>query len=135
MLDSSTLHHHYIHTKLRHSTSNKLLGQEALEVAEVDRETVDTHTEDTVVEEDGASSQEEVEEGTPLTDLAVLDSPVPLAARADQEAQEELEEGMVAAEADQATLRALELRQNGDGLEDLLATRGWGGYIFLFFTK
>ena len=44
--------------------------------------------------------------------LAVLDSPVPLAARADQEAQEELEEDTVAAEVDQVTLRALELCQN-----------------------
>ena len=109
-MDSNTLHHHYFHTKLRHSTSNKLLAQEASEEAEVDRETVDTHTEDTVVEEDGASSQEEVEEETPLTDLAVLDSPVPLAARADQAAQEDLEEEAAAVE-DQATLRALELRQ------------------------
>ena len=62
--------------------------------------------------EDGASCQEEVEEETPLMDLAVLDSPVPLAARADQEAQEELEEEVVAAEADQATLWALELDQS-----------------------
>ena len=111
-MDSSTLHHHYFHTKLRHSTSNKLLAQEASEEAEVDRETVDTHTEDTVVEEDGASSQEEVVEVTPRMGLAILDSPVPLAARADQEAQEELEEDTVAAEVDQATLRALELCQN-----------------------
>ena len=76
----------------------------------MDQEMVDTHTEDQEAEEDGASSQEEVEEETPLTDLAVLDSPVPLAARADQEAQEDLEEEAAAVE-DQATLRALELRQ------------------------
>ena len=62
--------------------------------------------------EDGGSSQEEVDEETPRMELAVLDSPVPLAARADQEAQEELEEDTVAAEVDQATLRALELCQN-----------------------
>ena len=80
-MDSSTLHHHYFHTKLRHSTSNKLLAQEASEEAEVDRETVDTHTEDTATEEDGDSSQEEVDEEPPRMDLVVLDSPVPLAAR------------------------------------------------------
>ena len=73
---------------------------------------VDTHTEDTATEEDGDSSQEEVVEVTPRMGLAILDSPVPLAARADQEAQEELEEDTVAAEVDQATLRALELCQN-----------------------
>ena len=70
---------------------------------------VDTHTEDQEAEEDGASCQEEVEEETPLTGLVVLDSPVPLAARADQVAQEDLEEEAAAVE-DQATLRALELR-------------------------
>ena len=111
-MDSSTLHHHYIHTKLRHSTSNKLLAQEASVAAEVDQVILDTHTEDTATEEDGDLSQEEVDEVTPRMGLAVLDSPVPLAARADQEAQEELEEDTVAAEVDQATLRALELCQN-----------------------
>ena len=112
MLDSITLHHHYIHTKLRHSTSNKLLAQEASVAAEVDQVILDTRTEDTATEEDGDSSQEEVVEVTPRMGLATLDSPVPLAARADQEAQEELEEDTVAAEVDQATLRALELCQN-----------------------
>ena len=91
-------------------TFTKLQVQEEWEEAEEDQEMVDTHTEDTATEEDGASSQEEVEEETPLTDLAVLDSPVPLAARADQAAQEDLEEEAAAVE-DQATLRALELRQ------------------------
>ena len=80
--------------------------------AEVDQVILDTRTEDTATEEDGDSSQEEVVEVTPRMGLAILDSPVPLAARADQEAQEELEEDTVAAEVDQATLRALELCQN-----------------------
>ena len=80
--------------------------------AEVDQVILDTRTEDTATEEDGDSSQEEVDEVTPRVDLVVLDSPVPLAARADQEAQEELEEDTVAAEVDQVTLRALELCQN-----------------------
>ena len=110
MLDSSTLHHHYIHTKLRHSTSNKLLAQEASVAAEVDQVILDTHTEDTATEEDGDLSQEEVDEVTPRMGLAVLDSPVPLAARADQAAQEDLEEEAAAVE-DQATLRDLELCQ------------------------
>ena len=111
-MDSSTLHHHYIHTKLRHSTSNKLLAQEASVAAEVDQVILVSRTGAKATEEDGDSSQEEVDEVTPRMGLAVLDSPVPLAARADQEAQEELEEDTVAAEVDQATLRALELCQN-----------------------
>ena len=110
MLDPGTHHHNNFHTKLRHSTSNKLLAQEALVAAEVDQVILDTHTEDTAMEEDGDSSQEEVVEVTPRMGLAVLDSPVPLAARADQAAQEDLEEEAAAVE-DQATLRALELRQ------------------------
>ena len=93
-------------------TFTKLQVQEEWEEVEEEEEMVDTHMEDTATEEDGDSSQEEVVEVTPRMGLATLDSPVPLAARADQEAQEELEEDTVAAEVDQVTLRALELCQN-----------------------
>ena len=110
MLDPSTHHHNNFHTKLKHSTSNKLLAQEASVAAEVDQVILDTHTEDRATEEDGDLSQEEVDEVTPRMGLAVLDSPVPLAARADQAAQEDLEEEAAAVE-DQATLRDLELCQ------------------------
>ena len=108
-MDPSTHHHNNFHTKLRHSTS-KLLDLEASVAAEVDQVILVSRTGAKATEEDGDSSQEEVDEETPRMDLAVLDSPVPLAARADQEAQEDLEEEAAAAE-DQATLRALELRQ------------------------
>ena len=77
--------------------------------AEVDQVILASRTVARATEEDGDSSQEEVDEETLQMDLAVLDSPVPLAARADQEAQEDLE--VAAAVEDQATLRALELRQ------------------------
>ena len=108
MLDPSTLHNNF-HTKLRHSTSNKLLVLEASVAAEVDQVILVSHTGAKAMEEDGDLSQEEVDEETPRMDLAVLDSPVPLAARADQEPQEDLE--VAAAVEDQATPRALELRQ------------------------
>ena len=91
-------------------TFTKLQVQEEWEEAEEDQEMVDTHMEDTATEEDGDSSQEEVDEVTPRMGLAVLDSPVPLAARADQAVQEDLEEEAAAVE-DQATLRDLELCQ------------------------
>ena len=89
---------------------SKLQDQEEQEEEEEDQEMVDTPTEDQQTEEDGDSSQEEADAETLRTDLAVLDSPVPLAARADQEAQEDLEEEAAAVE-DQATLRDLELCQ------------------------
>ena len=108
MLDPSTHHHSNFHTKLRHSTS-KLLDLEASVAAEVDQVILVSRTGAKATEEDGDSSQEEVDEVTPRMDLAVLDSPVPLAARADQEPQEDLE--VAAAEEDQATRRALELCQ------------------------
>ena len=78
--------------------------------AEVDQVILVSRTGAKEMAEDGASSQEEVDAETLRTDLAVLDSPVPLAARADQEAQEDLEEEAAAVE-DQATLRDLELCQ------------------------
>ena len=78
--------------------------------AEVDQVILDTRTEDTATEEDGDLSQEEVDEVTPRMGLAVLDSPAPLAARADQAVQEDLEEEAAAVE-DQAAFRDLELCQ------------------------
>ena len=90
--------------------------------AEVDQVILDTHTEDTATEEDGDLSQEEVDEVTPRMGLAVLDSPVPLAARADQEAQEELEEDTVAAEVDKVILdnhtEDKEMAEDGDSSQE-----------------
>ena len=101
-----------IHIKLSSQRiSNKLQEQEDLvEAAVVQAMVEDTHMEAKEAKEDGDSSQEEVDEVTPRMGLAVLDSPVPLAARADQAAQEDLEEEAAAVE-DQATLRDLELCQ------------------------
>ena len=106
-MDPNTLHNNF-HTKLRHSTS-KLLDLEASVAAEVDQVILVSRTGAKATEEDGDLSQEEVDEVTPRMDLAVLDSPVPLAARADQEPQEDLE--VAVAVEDQVTPRALELRQ------------------------
>ena len=94
MLDPSTHHHSNFHTKLRHSTS-KLLDLEASVAAEVDQVILVSRTGAKATEEDGDLSQEEVDEVTPRMDLAV---------------QEDLEEEAAAVE-DQATPRALELRQ------------------------
>ena len=95
MLDSSTHHHSNFHTKLRHSTPNRLLAQEASVAAEVDQVILVSRTGAKAMAEDGDSSQEEVDEETPRTD---------------QEVQEDLEEEAAAVE-DQATLWDLELRQ------------------------
>ena len=81
-----------------------------MEAAVVQATVEDTHME---AQEDGASSQEEVDAEALHTDLEVQDSPVPQAGREDhQEDQEESEEDQAAAaEGDQETPWALELDQ------------------------